>query len=229
MVWENWIALIGVIGGLVGALVVALVSHQHDRQQQGRATLLTPAEHFSRSALTSLALLRYVTPPRRAASGGRRHRNECVLEDAEERRCRLIACRSAIDVVRADRAHVRLAFHPESRVATSSQLVLGQLRDCLEAAENFFDDYDEAAARATQSSGAVRTATPRVRVTRSFGQRPIPPLSNSTRMLLCDFRSHRGIRKRSSKNPRLPPRTTLIRPTARPQRVPPEGPLVHKS
>jgi len=145
--WENWIALIGVIGGLVGALVVALVSHQHDRQQQGRATLLAPAEHFSRSALKSLALLRYVTPPGTAATRGRRHRNECVLEDAEERRRRLIACRSAIDVVRADRAHVRLAYHPESRVAASSQRVLGQLRDCLEAAENFFDDYDEAAAK----------------------------------------------------------------------------------
>lgn len=131
---------------LAGVIVTAYLSRGHDRQQQARSVLVEPAENFARLSLNALAALRYVTPPELRAPPTRPHRNEPLLTGKEERERRLVATRVAIDEVRPTRAHVRLVFHPESTAAEMSRRVLEHLRACLESAEEFYAQHDDAAA-----------------------------------------------------------------------------------
>lgn len=136
------VTLVVAVIGLFGALCVAWDTHRHDRQQQARLVLLEPAEQFARSALAALAALRYVTPPTAPAASVRLHRNEAILAAHAEREKRLTACRRDVDAVRYGRAHLRLVFHPCSSVADWSRLSLEAIRECLELAEIFYEDYD---------------------------------------------------------------------------------------
>lgn len=135
-----------VAGGMIAVLssvVVAGQARRHDREQQARLVLVAPAEEFARSAVASLAALRYVTPPVAEAEGRVPHRNAALLTDRRLREDRLTGCRTAVDHVRRARAHVRLVYQPESWPAEMSRRVLADLRACLEAAEAFYAVYDD--------------------------------------------------------------------------------------
>lgn len=141
-----WVPLAAAAVSFLAAVLVAYVSRLHDRQQQARVVLLAPAQEFARNALATLAALRYVSPPQVSSSSPMPDRNEVLLTNPVLREQRLQTCRQAIDAVRRTRGDVRLVFHPKSWAAEFSRRVLMQLRLCLESAETFYADYDEATA-----------------------------------------------------------------------------------
>jgi hypothetical protein len=153
------IATIPLIVAIVGAAVAvagAALARRHDRQQQARTFLLESSERFARSAITALAELRRVTPPKRATPGAAPHRNERLLEDAAAREHALTASRRAIDAVRVERASIRLDFHPKSWPAEWSRATLAYLRVALESAETF---YAEAAVQDAAGLHAWRASS----------------------------------------------------------------------
>lgn len=132
---------VALVGAAV-ALIAALVSRRHDREQQARPILLDPATTFARATLAALAAMRYITPPWPPSEPNRPHRNEALLEDVAIREQRIEVCRKALDDVRSARAAVRLVFHPDSLAAGWSWSVLVHLRIALEEAEGFYLDFD---------------------------------------------------------------------------------------
>jgi hypothetical protein len=141
---SDLIATIPLLVALVGAAIAlagSALARRHDRQQQARTFLLHSSERFARAAITALAALRRVTPPKRAVAGGVAHRNERLLADASARERALKACRRAIDEVRVERASIRLDFHPKSWPAEWSRCTLAYLRTALEAAETYYAEH----------------------------------------------------------------------------------------
>lgn len=135
-------AILGATVALLGALVVALISRRHDRQQQARTVLLEPADAYASAALAVMAKLRRVAPPTFPHSSLVPHRNAHLLDQTDRRDQLLVECRELLDVVRVTRARVRLAFHPRSSAAEQARAVLAGLRASLEAAEEFYSAYD---------------------------------------------------------------------------------------
>lgn len=142
MTWTNGLTLSGIVLGLAGALVAALISRRHDRQQLSRNILLKSADDFARSALAVLAALRHVTPPTFDPASDFLHRNEGLLSDATELQDRLTAARVALDNLRVVRASVRLSFHPKSWPAEHSRMVLVYLRQASEYADQYYASFD---------------------------------------------------------------------------------------
>ncbi|RZS64515.1 hypothetical protein EV187_2902 [Agromyces ramosus] len=138
------IASVPLLVALVGAAIAlagAALARRHDRQQQARTFLLQSSERFARAAITALAALRSVTPPKRSGPGTAVHRNERLLEDVAARERALKTCRRAIDEVRVERASIRLDFHPKSWPAEWSRCTLAYLRAALETAETFYAEF----------------------------------------------------------------------------------------
>ena len=150
------VALIGVVVTLITGIHATRATRDNDREQVGRTVLIAAAEPFARSALEALTLLRHVTPPDPTRTRSRPHRNEGLLTDQAGLVARLAECRAALDVVRVDRAQVRLAFNPASYPAEHSREVLFQLRKALSTAEDYYWEHAEASGAAAwrSSTGA---------------------------------------------------------------------------
>lgn len=142
-------AVVAALVGLSGVFVAALLSWRRERQRRDWEMLLVPSEKYANAVLSAMAALRYLTPPSLPKHGKPPHRNEVLTSARSEKEHRIARCYKAVDLVRVARSHVRLSFHPSSRVSALADEILDDLRWCLEAAEDFYARHEMLASSET--------------------------------------------------------------------------------